>query len=149
MYIFFCIAVEDSIINSHMNGFSRFPSNLFAILVYYSEVEYVCIGMVVGHTVLVNSTGDMTAVFFAPILQTSAGLTYVGKVTTFFWVGPFVNSVLFKVWWDFLFGVHKDGLKGVGSFEDDLYTGLSKNSYEIFTEARNIWDGDEDIFIDF
>ena len=53
------------------------------------------------------------------------------------------------MWWDFFFGVHKDGIKGVGSCEDDLCTGMLENSSELFTEARNIWDRDEDIFIDF
>ena len=32
-----------------------------------------------------------------------------------------------------------DALKDVGSFEDDLYTDMSENSSEFFTEARNIW----------
>ena len=36
--------------------------------------------------------------------------------------------------------------KGVGFFEDDLYTGMSKDSSELLTEARNIGNGDEDIF---
>ena len=52
-------------------------------------------GMVVGHTVLVNCTSDMTVVFFNSIFQTSGGLSYVGKDTIFFWTGPFVDYVLF------------------------------------------------------
>ena len=53
------------------------------------------------------------------------------------------------MWWDFIFGVHEDRFKGVDSFEDDLYIGMSENSSEFFTEARNIRDRDKDIFIDF
>ena len=45
--------------------------------------------------------------------------------------------------------MHEDGFKGVGSFEDELYFGMSEMSLEFFTETRNIWDRDEDIFIDF
>ena len=80
-----------------MNGFSGFPSNFLAILVYYFEVGDVGIGMIVGHTMLVNITRDVTAVFFDSILQTSDGVTYVGKATIFFWSEPFVNNVLLKV----------------------------------------------------
>ena len=67
-----------------MDGFSSFPGNLFTVLIYYFEVGDVCLGMIVGHTVLVNCTGDMTAVFFYSILETLTGLTYVGKVAVFF-----------------------------------------------------------------
>ena len=49
------------------------------------------------HTVMVNSTGDRTTVFFNSILQTSAGLAYVGKITIFFWAESSVNTVLFEV----------------------------------------------------
>ena len=38
---------------------------------------------------------------------------------------------------------------GVGSFENDLHTSMLDNSSEFFTEAREIWDRDEDIFTDF
>ena len=44
------------------------------------------------------------------------------------------------------FWMHKEGFKGFGSFENDLYTGRSENSSEFFTEARDIWDRDENIF---
>ena len=56
---------------------------------------------------------------------------------------------MFKVWWDFVFGVHKDGFKGIGSFKNDLYTGMLANSFEFFTDVRDIWDRDEDIFTNF
>ena len=79
-----------------MNGFSSFLANLLTILVYNSEVGDVGFGMIVGHTVLVNSTDDVTAVFFDSILQTSAGYIYVGKVTIFFWAGPFVDNVCLR-----------------------------------------------------
>ena len=80
-----------------MNGFFSFPGNLFAILVYYFEVGDAGFGIIVGHTVFVNSTVDVTAVFFNLIIKTYAGLTYAGKVTIFFWAQPFLNSVLFTV----------------------------------------------------
>ena len=51
-----------------MDGFSSFTGNLFAVLIYYFEMGDVGFGMIVGYTVLVNSTGDMTAVFFDSIL---------------------------------------------------------------------------------
>ena len=54
-------------------------------------------GMIVGQTVLVNGTADVTAVFLSSTLQTSAGLSYVGKVTISIWTGPVVDNVLFKV----------------------------------------------------
>ena len=60
---FSCVDVEGRIANSNINGFSSFPGNLFTILVYYFEVGDVGIGMIVGHTVLVNFSGYMTAVF--------------------------------------------------------------------------------------
>ena len=102
------------------------------------EEQDVGFRMFVGHTVLVNSTGDVTAVFFDSILQTSTGLTYVGRVKIFYWAGPFVDNVWFHVCCDFILGVHKNGFKGVGSFEDGLYTGMSDNSSIFFFEARNI-----------
>ena len=46
------------------------------------------------------------------------------------------------------FRVHKDKFKGVHSFEDNLYTGISKYSPKLFTETRNIGNRDEDIFLD-
>ena len=76
--------------------------------------------IIVGHTILVTCTGDVTALFISSILQASAGLSCVEKITIFFQTGPFVDNVLFKVWWDFVFGVHKDGFIGDASFEDDL-----------------------------
>ena len=45
--------------------------------------------------------------------------------------------------------MHKDGFKGIASFENDLYTCVLENSSEFFTEARDIWDKDVDVFIDF
>ena len=45
--------------------------------------------------------------------------------------------------------VHKDRFKGVGCFEDDLYIGMSKDSSKFLTEARNIGNGDKDIFLHF
>ena len=42
--------------------------------------------------------------------------------------------------------MHKDGYNSVGSFEDDSYTGMSKDSSKFFTEVRNIGNRDEDIF---
>ena len=38
---------------------------------------------------------------------------YVGEVAIFILTGSFVGNVLFKVWWDFIFGVHKNGYKGI------------------------------------
>ena len=45
-----------------MDGFSSFPGNLFTARIYYFEMGGVGFGMIVGYTVLVNCTGDMTAV---------------------------------------------------------------------------------------
>ena len=66
------VAVEGRIINSNMNGFPNFTGNLFSILVYYFQVGDVGSGMVGGHTMLVNCTGDVTVGFFNSLLQTSA-----------------------------------------------------------------------------
>ena len=45
--------------------------------------------------------------------------------------------------------MHKNGFRGVGSFEGDLYTAMSKDSSKFLTNARNIRNKDEDIFNDF
>ena len=50
--------------------------------------------VVVGNAVYVKCICDMT-MFFYSIFQTSAGFLYVRKGTIFFWVGPFVDYVLF------------------------------------------------------
>ena len=44
--------------------------------------------------------------------------------------------------------MHKDRFKGVSSFEDDLDTGMLKDSSKFPTEARNIGNRDEGIFLD-
>ena len=44
------------------------------------------------------------------------------------------------------FRAHKGRFKGVGSFEGDLYTGVSKDSSNFFTEAKNMGNGHEYIF---
>ena len=59
--------------------------------------EMLSSGMVIGHTLLVNCTGDMISVLCNSIFQTPARLSYVGKVTNFLWTGPFVDNVLFMV----------------------------------------------------
>ena len=51
-----------------MDGFSSFPGNLFAVLIYYFVMGDNGFRMIVGYTVLVNCTGDVTAVFFDSIL---------------------------------------------------------------------------------
>ena len=51
-----------------MDGLSSFPGNLFAVLIYYIEMGDAIFGMIVGYTVLVNCTEDVTAVFFDSIL---------------------------------------------------------------------------------
>ena len=61
------VVVESRNVNSNLDGFSRFPGNLFAVLIYYFEMGNVGFGVIVGYTVLVNCTGDVTAVFFDSI----------------------------------------------------------------------------------
>ena len=65
MYIFPILHIEGRIVNSDMDGFSSFPGNLSAVLIYYFEMGDAGFGMIVGYTVLVNCTGD---VFFDLIL---------------------------------------------------------------------------------
>ena len=43
--------------------------------------------------------------------------------------------------------MYKDRFKGVGSFEDDLYTGMPKDSSKFLTEARNIRTGMKTFFL--
>ena len=62
------VMIEGRIVDSNMNGSTSFPDNFFAILVYYFEVWDVGSLMIDGHTVLVNSTGDVAAVLFNSIL---------------------------------------------------------------------------------
>ena len=43
-----------------MDGFSSFYGKLFAVLIYYFEMGDVGFGMIVGYTVLVNCTANVT-----------------------------------------------------------------------------------------
>ena len=61
------VVVEGRIVKSDMDGFSSFPGNLFAVLIYYFEMEDVGFGMIDTYTVLVNCIGNVTAVFFDSI----------------------------------------------------------------------------------
>ena len=45
--------------------------------------------------------------------------------------------------------MHEDRFKGVGSFEDDLYAGVSKDTFKFLAEARTIRRRDESIFLNF
>ena len=45
--------------------------------------------------------------------------------------------------------MHEEKFKGVGSFEDDLYAGMLKDSSKFLTEDKNTENRDEDIFLDF
>ena len=74
------VAGEGGIANSDINAFT---GNVFAILVHYFEVADIGPGMPVRHTALIYCTDDMTGVFFNTILQSTAGLSYAGKVTIF------------------------------------------------------------------
>ena len=104
---------EGRAVDSNMNGFSSFSSNLFGILVFYLEVGDVGSGMVVGSTVFVNCTGDMTIVFFYSIFQISDGFSYVRNLADFFWAGPFIDKFCFIADGMLSFWVHKDRFKGV------------------------------------
>ena len=74
---FSCVIVDGRVVYSNMNGSSSFYGNLFAILVYYLEVGDVGSGVVVGNSVSVNCTADMTIVFFYSNFQISAGFSYI------------------------------------------------------------------------
>ena len=43
--------------------------------------------------------------------------------------------------------MHKEKFKSVGSCKDKLPAGMSKDSSELHTEARNIFNRDENIFL--
>ena len=47
---------------------------------------------------------------------------------------------------DFIFRVHNDIFNGAGSFKDDLYTGMSKDSSKVLNETRNIGNRCEGVF---
>ena len=47
----------------------------------------------------------------------------------------------------FIFRVHNYRFKVVGTFEDNLYTSMLKDSSKFLTEARNIGNRDDDIFL--
>ena len=143
---FSCVTVEGRVVDSKQHGFSIFSGNVFAALVYYPEVGDVGMGLVVGNAVFVNCTGDMTIVFFYSVFKTSAGFSNVRKVAIFFCVGAFVDYVLFLMWYKFIF---EDKFRTVGSFEDDLYTGMSKDSSKFPTKVTNIGNRDDNIFHDF
>ena len=63
---------------------------------------------------LVNCIRSITIVFFYSIFQTSAGFSYVGKVTILVWAGPFVDSVLLNLSWDFIFRCIRMDLRVLG-----------------------------------
>ena len=88
---FSCIAMEDRFADSNMNGFSSFSGSLFAALVYYFEVGDVGFGMIVGHTVLVNCTGDISLILFSKHLLDSPGQDHSeGNV--------FLDAIGFYLW---------------------------------------------------
>ena len=62
------VLVEGRIVNSDMDGFSSFPGDLFAVLIYYFEMEDAGSWMIIGYTVLINYTGNVIAVFFDSVL---------------------------------------------------------------------------------
>ena len=92
---FSCVKVEGRGVNSNVDCFSSFSGNVFAVLVYYLEVEDVGSGMVVGNAGFVNCTDDITTVSFYSILQTSAGFSYVKKASVIIYAGLLVDYVLF------------------------------------------------------
>ena len=47
----------------------------------------------------------------------------------------------------FNFRVHKHRFKDVGSFENDLYTGILKDSCKCLNKAKDIRNKEEDIFL--
>ena len=53
---FSCVTVEVRVADSNMDGFASFPSNLFAFLAYYLEVEDGGMGEVAGNAVLCSFT---------------------------------------------------------------------------------------------
>ena len=65
MYIFFYVVVEGRFVDFNIDGFSCFSGNMFAVLIYYLEVEDVGLRMVVENAVFVNCTSDMTIVHFS------------------------------------------------------------------------------------
>ena len=76
--------IEGKVVDSNLDGFCIFSGTLFAVLVYYLEVEDTGSGVVVGNAVFVNCTGDMNIVFCYSIFQTSGGFPYLKKITIFF-----------------------------------------------------------------
>ena len=54
--------VEGSIVDSYMDGFSSLSGNLFSVFIYCPEFGDVGSGVVIGHTVFLHCTGDMTCV---------------------------------------------------------------------------------------
>ena len=79
------------------DGSPGFSANMFAVLIYYFEVGDVGMGLVVGFTVVVNSTCYMTAMFFHSMSQTSAGFISARLTATFFRTGSFLDYSLFEV----------------------------------------------------
>ena len=90
----FCITIERRVVDSNMHGFCRHPGNLIVFLVYNLKLEDVGSRVVVGNTVHVNCTDNMTSVFFFSIFQTSAEFSCERKDTIFIWAVPFADCVL-------------------------------------------------------
>ena len=67
MYILTCGMVKCKVVDPHANGFHSFSGNLFEVLIYYFEVYNVGMEVVVGFTVDINFTGDMTVMSFHSI----------------------------------------------------------------------------------
>ena len=109
--------VEGRFVDSNMDDFFSFISNLFAAMAYSLEVGDVGSGVFIGNAVYINCTGDITITFFYSIFQASVGFSYVGKVVILFQAGPFVDYVFFWLWWNFILRMIRIVLKVFAAFK--------------------------------
>ena len=87
-----------------MNGFSSFSGNVFAVLVYYLEMERCWLWDGCWKHCIGKMHWDMAVVSHYSIFQAFAGLPYLVMVAIFSWTGLYVENVCFSVMGSYFLG---------------------------------------------
>ena len=128
---FTCAIVEGRAVDFNTDSIS---DKLLAVLLHYLEVGDVGLGVVARNTVCVNCTGDLTIVFFT-LFPNIFWIILFKKGCNLFLCRAICILCFVLLSWNFIVRVHKDNVMGVGSFEDDLYTGILKDFSQFLTKA--------------
>ena len=120
------VAIECGIVLSYMYGFPGLSGNLLPVLVCDCKLRYVSFRVVMGYTVLENSTGRWGIVFLDPDFWASTGFSNVRRITFYIRAGPLINHILVQLCWDFVFRVHEQGFNALHSLKI-IWTLMSLN----------------------